>query len=163
MEITIRQYEERDRAALMKCLEDLQDHEASLDPLKHVVRKEGFGEPYTAWILEAVAKEDGVIYMAEDNGTVIGFIGSVIKHNEKQEVLARSNDKPYGHTYELFVADAYRNQGIGARLMEKVENYFREKGCELASVYAVASNTRAWDFYKKNGYFERYINLYKKI
>lgn len=147
----------------MKCLEDLQDHEAALDPIKHVVRKDGFGEPYTAWILETVANEDGIIYVVEDNDAVVGFIACGIKHNEKQELLARSNNKPYGHTYELYVADAYRSQGVGAQLMEKVESYFREKGCELASVYAIASNTRAWDFYKKNGYFDRYINLIKKI
>ena len=163
MEITIRQYEERDRAALTKCLEDLQDHEASVDPIHYRVRKEGFGLPYVENLLENIAKKDGVIYLAENDDAVVGILACVIKHHEKQEILARSSNNPYGYVVELYVAPEFRNKAVGSSLMIRAEEYFRSKGCDFASVDVFAPNTRAYDFYKKIGYSDREVNLLKKL
>lgn len=163
MEITIRQYEERDRVALEKMIEDLQDHEAGVDPLQLIVKKEGFGRVYVDWLNERVAKEDGIIYIAASEGNVIGMVSPTIQHYAKHEVLGRSSGNPYGYVTDLFVASEFRGQDIGTQLMNKAEEYFKSKGCDYATVGVLAPNQGTWDFYKKIGYDERYIDFIKKI
>ncbi len=163
MEITSRQYEERDRDALQKCIEDLQDHEAALDPLKLVVKKEGFGAMYIDWLFERAAKEDGAVFVAESEGKVVGMVSPMIQHYAKHEVLGRSSSNPYGYVTDLFVAPEFRGQDVGTKLMEAAEDYFRSKGCDFATVGVLAPNTGTYDFYKKIGYAERYIDFIKKL
>lgn len=163
MEITIRQYEERDRAALEKMIEDLQDHEAGVDPMRLIVKKEGFGRVYIDWLLERTAKEDGAIFVAESNGAVVGLVSPVVQHYGKHEVLGRSSGNPYGYVTDLFVAPEFRGNDLGTQLMAKAEEYFKSKGCDFATVGVLAPNQGTWDFYKKIGYSERYIDFIKKL
>ena len=162
-EIIIRQYEERDRAALQKCIEDLQDHEAACDPIKLIVNKEGFGTVYIEVLLERMTKEDGMIYVAESDGAVVGIIACVIVHYERREVLGRSSSSPYGYVVDLFVLPEFRGNDLGSKLMASAEEYFRSKGCDFSTVGVLAPNKGSWDFYKKIGYAERYIDFIKKL
>ena len=163
MEFVIRQYEEKDRLALEKMIEDLQDHEAGVDPLKLVVKKEGFGRVYIDWLLERAAKEDGAIFIAESGGKIVGIVSPTIQHYGKHEVLGRSSAKPYGYVTDLFVDPEFRGQDLGTKLMATAEEYFRSKGCDYATVGVLAPNKGTWDFYKKIGYAERYIDFIKKL
>jgi GNAT superfamily N-acetyltransferase len=163
MEITIRQYTEADKAAIQTCIEGLQDHEASVDPLKLVVNKPGFGDRYMEYLIERLHNEDGTMYVAEAEGKVIGAVTCVILHYGKHEVLGRSSSNPYGYVTDLFVAPEYREQGVGAKLMASAEDYFRTKGCDYATVGVLAPNTGTYNFYKKIGYADRYVDFIKKI
>lgn len=163
MEIITRQYEDRDREALRRCIEGLQDHEASCDPIGLIVNKEGFGEVYVECLLERVKEGDGIIYVAESDSAVAGIIACEIKHYEKREVLGRSSNKPYGYVIDLFVSPEFRGNDLGTQLMTKAEEYFKSKGCDFATVGVLTPNKGTWDFYKKIGYTERYIDFIKKI
>lgn len=163
MNTNIRPYEERDRSALEKMIEGLQDHEAGVDPLQLVVKKEGFGRVYVDWLFERAAKEDGAVLIAESDGKAIGMVAPMIQHYAKYEVLGRSSSNPYGYVCDLFVNLEFRSQDVGTRLMTAAEEYFKTKGCDFATVGVLVPNKGTWDFYKKIGYTERYIDFIKKI
>jgi ribosomal protein S18 acetylase RimI-like enzyme len=163
MEIAIRQYEERDKEALKKFIEDLQDHEAELDPFGLIVRKEGFGGAYISYLLERLKKENGIVHVAESAGAVIGIIASVILHYGEHETLGRSSSHPYGYITDLFVAKDFRGKDVGKRLMETAEAYFRSNGCDFSTVGVLAPNRGAYDFYRKIGYADRYVDFIKKL
>lgn len=163
MDFTIRAYEDRDRTALETMIEGLQDHEAAVDPLKLVVKKEGFGRVYVDCLFERAAKEDGVVLIAESNGEAVGMVAPMIQHYAKHEVLGRSSSNPYGYVCDLFVNSEFRGQDIGTKLMAAAEEYFKTKGCDFATVGVLAPNKGTWDFYKKIGYAERYIDFIKKL
>lgn len=148
---------------LEKMIEDLQDHEAGVDPFKLVVKKEGFGRVYVDWLFERAAKEDGAVFVAEADGKVVGMVSPMIQQYAKHEVLGRSSSNPYGYVTDLFVAPEFRGQDVGTQLMAKAEEYFKEKGCDFATVGVLAPNKGTWNFYKKIGYTERYIDFIKKI
>jgi GNAT superfamily N-acetyltransferase len=59
----------------------------------------------------------------------------------------------------LYVAETYRRQGIGSRLMARAESVARERG--VASVYLDTFSFQAPKFYEKHGYreFGRLENL----
>jgi GNAT superfamily N-acetyltransferase len=162
-EIIIRKYEDRDRDALLKCIDGLQDHEAECDPIKLIVNKEGFDTVYVEVLMQRMNDEDGMIFVAESDGAVVGIVACIIKHYERREVLGRSSSNPYGYVVDLFVLPEARNNEVGAKLMAAAEEYFRSKGCDFSTVGVLAPNTRAHAFYNKIGYADRYIDFIKKL
>jgi len=163
MDITIRQYEDRDYDALIKCMEDLHDYEVEIDPIHRLIRKDGFGKSYTDCLLDDVREKQGVICFAEKDGKIVGCVAGCIEAIEKKYKLGMDSDKPYGYVMELFVDKEFRNQGIGANLVGKMEEYFRAKGCDMSSMDVFATNTAGHEFYKKIGYMDRNVNLVKKL
>ncbi|MDP1974843.1 MAG: GNAT family N-acetyltransferase [Alphaproteobacteria bacterium] len=78
----------------------------------------------------------------------------------KDNIIAGCNGSViYGSIYtdQLWVHEAYRNQGLGTTLMQQVHDYGREIGCSMASI-ATMSFQKASKFYENLGYvcdFER--------
>ena len=163
MEITIRQYMDTDKSAIQNAIETLQDHEAAIDPLKLVVKKEGFGDRYMEYLAQRLKKDDGMIFVAESEGTVVGIVTAVILRYADHEVLGRGSEKLYGYVTDLYVDIDFRDQQVGKRLMDRAEEYFRSKGCDFATVGVLAPNMGTYDFYKKIGYADRYVDFIKKI
>jgi [ribosomal protein S18]-alanine N-acetyltransferase len=79
--------------------------------------------------------------------------GTIVAHHRG---LASS---PY--IKSVLIAEEYRGKGVGVKLMEYVENYFRKESCHI--FLCVSSfNTDAQAFYKRIGYtqcgeFKEYI------
>ncbi len=57
-----------------------------------------------------------------------------------------------GMIYHLAVAEAYRQRGIGAALMEEVERRLKAKGCLKSYLLVVDGNQEAESFYAKRGW-----------
>lgn len=68
-----------------------------------------------------------------------------------------------GQVTELVVSKKVRSHGIGQQLMDKMENYFKEKGCEYIKIDVFAYNENAIKFYEKKGYHTRMLIDIKKI
>ena len=88
-----------------------------------------------------VAVEDSVIV-----GTVIGGF-----------------DGRRGLIYHLAVSEPHREHGIGARLMDEIENRLREKGCIKSYLLVTKDNQPAMRFYEKRGWLHMdSVKLYGK-
>lgn len=85
--------------------------------------------------------------------------------------IAKENDKIVGiitgHSYykEVFIADLiileeYRNKHFGTKLLETVENYFKDKGVE--NINLTTYNFQAPEFYKKCGFKVEFIRENKE-
>lgn len=82
-------------------------------------------------------------FVALDNETFIGCSsGLAYKHANGYSKWCQLTD--------LYVEKPYRKQGIGAELLEKLEERFRLLGVE--SIYTWTAGYEAPDFYKKQGY-----------
>lgn len=81
--------------------------------------------------------------------------------DENNQIIAGCNGSViFGSIYtdQLWVQPAYRNNGLGHKLMEAVHDYGRKSGCSMATV-ATMSFQSAKTFYEKLGYisdFERH-------
>lgn len=64
---------------------------------------------------------------------------------------------------ELVVSKNFQSKGIGQQLLDKMESYFKEVGCKGVLIDVFAYNVHAQKFYDKNGYFNRSIEIMKKI
>ena len=107
----IRGYEpSRHRGQLRACVVELQDFERGLEPT--LPKGEAMADRYLAHVLDRCAGGAGRIFVSEENGAVVGFVG----------VLARVVPEPdeaqaYAYVSDLVVLPAYRRRGIGSALV----------------------------------------------
>ena len=162
MKVRVRKYRESDRPSLVKLIDQLLDYIASIDDLKRIRRMPGFGESYTRTMLRRVAKNDGMIYVAESGSEVVGIVVGTILNQSKQDRLEHVPAK-FGEVMELVVREGYRDKGIGTKLMNKLEEYFKAKSCTIAGVGVLAPNKGAHRLYSKLGYADRSFYMSKEL
>jgi ribosomal protein S18 acetylase RimI-like enzyme len=162
MEVAIREYFGSDRTSFVRLMEELQDYLVSIDDLKIDRRMPEYGESYTERTLQNVAKNDGIIYVAETKGRIVGLVVGIIHEQTKEELLEHVPFKR-GDVLELIVANGYREKGVGTLLMEKMEGYFKHKGCSVSGVEVFFPNKNAYRLYSKLRYLERGIWMTKKL
>ena len=86
-------------------------------------------------------------FIAREDKIVIGII---TWHSYYKEV----------HIGNLIILEEYRNKYIGSKLIETVEDYFRDKGFE--NINLTTYEFQAPEFYKKCGYEVEYIRENKE-
>ena len=88
-----------------------------------------FTEDETAIIIGALEKE-----------SLVGFIWGYKKIEEPSII----------HINYFFINENYRSNGIGSKLLKELES--KVKGCKELELLVNKNNTRALNFYKKNGF-----------
>jgi len=162
MKIKVRKYRSSDRPSIVQCMERFGDYLITVDHMKRQRRMPGYGEWFTSKMLEDVDKNNGLIYVVEKEARIVAFIAGTILGQSKQDLLECVPAKD-GRIIELFVDEKLRGQGIGTRLMGMMEEYFREKGCDVSRVEVFEPNVKAHNFYRKLGYRDRMIDMIKML
>ncbi len=112
--------------------------------------------------LEDVNKNNGKCYLAIENDKAIGLIMGCIFPYDKYDYLDYKCPNR-GEITELIVTSRIRNTGIGKKLINKMEEYFKSVGCEYVLVDVFAYNEIGKNFYHKNDYHSRMEIMIKKI
>ena len=68
-----------------------------------------------------------------------------------------------GRITELIVERAARGTGTGKALLREMEAYLKHMGCEAIAIDVFAPNQNAVEFYRRNGYEPRNIEVLKLI
>ncbi len=153
----IREYEpSRHRGQLRACVVELQDFERGLVPT--LPKGEAMADRYLAHVLDRCAGGAGRIFVSEEDGAVVGFVG----------VLARVVPEPdeaqaYAYVSDLVVLPAYRRRGIGRALLERAEAYARGEGARVLRVGVLAKNEVAARLYRSLGFGDYTIQLNKPL
>ena len=162
MSIVFREYRESDRKELIRCIGLLQDYVAKLDPLHRIRRLKDFDvDTYIAQSFEDLQKHDGAVFIAEDEGKMIGCIIGVV-HQIGHENIERYPSIS-GKIKELIVLPEYRGQRVGNELMQRMEQHLASKNCDVITIECFAPNEDAYRFYKKLNYMDRDHILIKPI
>lgn len=84
--------------------------------------------------------------VATADGRIIGFCGYG---------KARDADVPdfCGEIHGIYVLRPYQHDSIGKRLLEYAKDQLREQGCTMAYLWVLQGNTRAIQFYERNGFY----------
>lgn len=112
--------------------------------------------------LEKVKKENGKCYLYKENDKIVGLIMGTIPPYEEYDYLDYKCPKR-GRIIELIVSKKARSNGIGQKLMNKMEEYFKNNHCEYIMLEVFAYNNNAIQFYEKQGYHNRMHDIIKKI
>ncbi len=162
MNTSIREYTDKDKPELVRCMEALQDFEIGIDNLKRKRRLLGFGKDKTNKLLKRIAKKQGKIFLAIDGKSICGCVAGAIEKQTKEDLLKNIPSR-VGWILELYIDEAYRNHGIGRQLIQRMEKYFKTKRCTLLYINVMTENNNAHGMYKHLGYADRYIQMIKQI
>ncbi len=142
-------------------LVELQEHIVKLDKEKYNILTDDYKDKYFEKTMDEVNKYEGKIFLAIEKEKVIGLIVGLI-NNEKEKTYDFCAPKR-GRVTELIVSKNCRSNGIGKQLLNKMESYFEDVGCQGVLIDVFAYNEKAQKFYYKNGYFNRNVEVMKKL
>ena len=112
--------------------------------------------------LDKINKNNGKCYLAVDNNKVLGIVMGIIPEYDEFDYLDYKCPKR-GIITELIVTSKIRNNGIGKKLINSIEKYFRQNNCKYVLVDIFAYNKNAICFYEKLGYHSRMFTNIKKL
>lgn len=160
--IKIIEYEEKYLNDIRNLLTELEEYIISIDE-DHLDRlHEEYHEKMALIDLKELEENKGKCYLALLDNYVVGIIMGCIFPYEEYDYLDYSCP-PRGEIIELIVTNKIRSNGVGQTLMAKMEEYFKNKGCEYVLVDCFAYNKTGESFYKKHGYHNRMYTMIKKI
>ena len=152
-----------------KYLEDVKDLLVELEEYILSIDKDNldqihkdFRDKYTELDLKKIADNNGKCYLYVENDKALGLIMGVVEKYNDYDYLDYKCPKK-GNIIELILSKKIRSKGIGKQLMEKMEMYFKSINCEYIKISVFAYNDNAINFYNKNGYHCRMIDMIKKI
>ena len=157
----IEEYEDKYIEAVRDLLVQLEEHLVSIDRDRLDTVGPDYREKMVLHDLAEVRENQGAAFVALASGSVIGFISGIVRRYSEADHLDYKCPKA-GVVTELIVAPAFRGGGTGSALMERMEQYFRQLGCEVISVEVFAYNEQAQGFYEKAGYHARMITMIRK-
>ena len=156
------EYEDKYLEDVRDLLVELEEYLISIDEDHLDQIHEEYREKMALVDLKDVNDNNGKCYLAIDDNKAIGLIMGTIPPYDEYDYLDYTCPRR-GEITELIVTKKVRSNGVGKALMEKMEAYFKEQGCEWVHVDVFAYNKNAVDFYSKRGYHHRMFNDVKKI
>ncbi len=89
--------------------------------------------------------EYALVLVAERDGGVVGMCSA-------QVLISTAQGGEVALLEDVVVDPAHRGEGIGAALLDRVEQWGRERGISRLQLLADRSNTPALDFYQRRGW-----------
>lgn len=161
MNLKIIEYSNQYEEAIKDLLVELQEYISSIDQEGYNIVTKEYRERYFQKMLNEVEKYEGKIFLAKEQDKIIGMIVGII--NNEFELNYDFTAPKRGRVTELVISKQYRFHGVGEQLLNQMENYFKEVQCKGILIDVFAYNENAKKFYTKKGYFNRNIEMMKKI
>lgn len=153
----IREHKPEDREEIEKCIFELQDEESGRMPHYWTPAEEAT-HPYYDYLIKRLAAERGKLFIAEENGHVVGFVAVLINKEDSPCVAP----KEYAYIPDISVLKEFQGRGIGKELLRKAEKFAKESGMDFIHLDVTIGNS-AIDFYKNQGWSEQGITMEKKL
>lgn len=160
--IKISEYQSIYEDDVKELLVQLQEYLTEIDPYDVQTVAVDYSEEYFHLLMNNLQNNSGKMLLALLDGKAVGMIAALVEEKDCVDRLTTRCPKR-GKIAELIVDEAFRGHGIGKKLIDEAEQYFKTLKCEFISVDVFAPNRTARDFYAKHGYGERNIEVLKKI
>ena len=99
---------------------------------------------------EMVENDEAVIFLLVEDGQPIGFAQCQLRH----DYVEGTDSSPVGYLEGIFIESAYRNQGYAKQLLNKCEEWAKEKGCREFASDCELDNEGSLAFHLKMGFAE---------
>ena len=105
----------------------------------------------------AVARVDADPTGAAGERGIVGFVTFGLESGQYEQDVDR------GSVYNLYVRPEYRDDGVGARLLDRAEAALADDGADVVGLEAMADNAAARRFYERRGYEPHRVELEKPV
>lgn len=156
------EYDKKYDEQIKDLLVELQNYLIDIDDWHTQIMSPEYREKTFEMDMRNVKNQNGKVFVSVENGIVNGVIIGVV--NEKDEIDKLINDcAKTGTVLELIVSKKDRGKGTGKKLLEKIEEYFKQINCARINIEVFGPNKRGLEFYEKNDYIVRDIIVSKKL
>jgi ribosomal protein S18 acetylase RimI-like enzyme len=107
-----------------------------------------------SYFKDKICQKDGFVWVAEDEKKIVGYLCGGICDRKDYRKKAK-----YAELENIFIADQYRSQGLGRKLVDFFIKWCKAKKVNYISVTASANNKLAIDFYQKHGFKDYDLTL----
>lgn len=154
-------YETKYDKEVKDLLVELQEHIVLIDKEKYNIITPEYKDTYFNKTIDEVNKYQGLILLAKENEKIIGLIIGLINNEENSEYDFKAPKR--GRISELIVSKNCRTNGTGSKLLQAMEEHLKSVGCEDILIGVFGYNDLALEFYNKQGYHTRMVEMTKKI
>lgn len=156
MQVTLRPMKKKDMALIRKLTVETGWNSMSETDRKELNKKQW--SRHMEEVFENFAKqENSEIYVAEDENQT--FAGYLFVGESRNLMVGKSS----GFIYDIYVNEEFRGKGIGKQLIERAENYCRQRGYTRLSLMVSAHNKPALKLYESTGFQKDQIYMDKEI
>ena len=143
---TIRRAKHEDAETIEKLYTELEKDAVFYQPEHFVMSAEGMR---TQQFYELLDCERQAMFVAEDDGIVIGFAHAVLMPVKNISCLKTQSNV---YIQDMIVTENHRSRGIGSRLMSAVKEYGRQHNSDFVRTQVFPMNEDGLRFYQKNGF-----------
>jgi len=115
-------------------------------------------EDIISYFRGSVDSDDGVTFIAEEGGLIVGYI-TVFLHNQEPFWAV----KKVGAISGLMVHKDYRRRGIASGLFAEAKAFFEQRGVKYFTVYTASANEAAIALYERFGMSQLHTTLIGEI
>ncbi|HOZ89190.1 MAG TPA: GNAT family N-acetyltransferase [Bacilli bacterium] len=153
------EYNQKYDNEVKRLLVQLQEYIVGIDQEKYNIVTPLYGEKYLKQTLEEIEKCHGKMYLYQEDEQLYGLVVAVIDNDPitTYDFIAPKR----GRITELIVDQNIRGKGIGQKLLAKAEDYLYNLDCEAILIGVFAYNDQAINFYSKNNYHNRLVDMIK--
>jgi GNAT superfamily N-acetyltransferase len=147
-----------DKPAALSFIDGSQAFEHAIEPDRRL--DQAVAEEWYAVLMQRVAKGQGRIFVAEQEGRAIGWGIFLV---EEAPLYVTEDVRREGFIVELYVVEEARGLGVGQALIAASEDEARRLGLKRIMIGVLAGNTRAASIYQSAGYRPYQLELAKSL
>ncbi|MBX3489046.1 MAG: GNAT family N-acetyltransferase [Parvibaculum sp.] len=147
MSVVVRVARDADRPALVRLMGALNEFEAAIEDNR---ADASAAESHLDWVSGEIAAQGGVTLVAEEGGSVVGFLSFAFE--EDPGTFVRPEHRRHALIWDISVDEGARGKGVGRALLEAAEAHTRSAGIGEIRLYVLESNARARRIYDAAGY-----------
>jgi ribosomal protein S18 acetylase RimI-like enzyme len=152
--LLIRKGEPRDTDVLGRLGAMLMRTHYAFDPQRFLAPGQGTEGGYASFLRSKLASPDDVIFVAEQDGTIAGYVYVALEPLSWKELRG-----PAGFIHDLAVEDAFRRSGIATQLMEAAIRWLRERNAPRVLLGTAAQNSVAQALFHRLGFRDTMIEM----
>jgi ribosomal protein S18 acetylase RimI-like enzyme len=160
--LNIQPYQNADFQVVSQLFEDFMDYIINLDDLGITRKQINYGEKYLQKNIKDVETKNGSFLIAKIDKKVVGLGVAVVDELSNDDLIELVPHTP-GRIMELYVDRQYRKHGIGTKIMQMLEKYLVDFGCNTIRIGVFVPNYLAHKLYEKLGYKDRNVDMTKVI
>jgi ribosomal protein S18 acetylase RimI-like enzyme len=126
---------------------------------KRFMAPQGNAEEGYAWFLNSQLKDkDSVIFLAERDGAIIGYVYARLEPRSWKELR-----EPAGFIHDVFVDESSRRLGVAQQLMEAAIEWLRAQGAPRVLLGTAEHNTAAQRLFDRLGFRRTMIEMTREL
>lgn len=142
--LTIRAARTADETAVLDIAADEMAAHERMDP-RFRLRSDAKGR-YALYLRDRMREIDSAVFVAEDEGMVVGVIVASIRRQD-----AFFETRRYGYVSDLMVVPDRRRRGLGRMLWERAVLWFRSVGIDVVRLHVSTRSPEARAFWRSAG------------